>query len=69
MSLRAQQLNSRRFQYPISSGKFSLNGAYSNGTSIRSNKNTPGFISSTVTHPTVIYNPSCNEENNAPATL
>lgn len=66
MSLRAQQLNSRRFQYPISSGNFSLNGTYLDGTTIRSTKNTPGYISSTITHPTVVYNPSCTEANKCP---
>ena len=69
MSLRAQQLNSRRFQYPISSGNFSLNGSYSDGTSIRSTKNTPGFISSTITHPTTVYNPGCAPPNKCPTNI
>lgn len=69
MSLRAQQLNSRRFQNPISSGNFSLNGAYSDGTSIKSTKNTPGFISSTITHPTPVYNAGCSAPNKCPTNI
>lgn len=69
MSLRAQQLNSRRFQIPISSGSFSINGSYSDGSPIVSNKNTHGYISSTVTHPTVVYNPGCNDENKCPRNI
>lgn len=69
MSLRAQQLNSRRFQYPISSGNFSLNGTYLDGTPVRSTKNTPGYISSTVTHPTPVYNPSCGGANKCPTNI
>ena len=69
MSLRAQQLNSRRFQNPISSGNFSINGAYSDGTSIKSTKNTPGFISSTITHPTPVYNAGCSAPNKCPTNI
>jgi len=69
MSLRTQQLNSKRFQIPISHGSFSINGSYSDGSPIVSSKSTSGYISSTIKHPTTVYNSGCNEENKCPRNI